>query len=118
MPKTVQFQIIQFSISNLINFSTSVWCCHWFYLPSVQRRHSCILPASRKETFLLCLNYFFLVNSTSSCVSRMILLAVCTSNFFQALSLCMELPRQAIVDLEAMAMKGCSVFPKAPDQTV
>ena len=37
------------------------------------------------------LNYFFffLVNSTSSCVSRMILLAVCTCNFFQAIFLCM-----------------------------
>ena len=37
------------------------------------------------------LNYFFffLVNSTSSCVSRMILLAVCTLNFFRAIFLCM-----------------------------
>ena len=37
------------------------------------------------------LNYFFffLVNSTSSCVSRMILLAVSTMNFFQAIFLCM-----------------------------
>ena len=36
------------------------------------------------------LNYFFffLVNSTSSCVSRMIL-AVCTLNLFQAVFLCM-----------------------------
>ena len=33
--------------------------------------------------------FFFLVNSTSSCVSRMILWAVCTSNFFQAIFLCM-----------------------------
>ena len=41
---------------------------------------------------LVCdLNYFFffLVNSASSNVSRMILLAVCTSNFFHAIFLCM-----------------------------
>ena len=37
------------------------------------------------------LNYFFFlsVNSTSSCVRWRILLAVCTSNFFQAIFLCM-----------------------------
>ena len=31
--------------------------------------------------------FFFLVNNASSCVSRMILSAVCTSNFFQAIFL-------------------------------
>ena len=46
-----------------------------------------------KNPLVFHLNYFFffLVNSTSSCVSRMILLAICTSNFFQAIFLCMVL---------------------------
>ena len=35
--------------------------------------------------------FFFLVNSTRSCVSRMIVLAVCTSNFFYTIFLCMVL---------------------------
>ena len=44
---------------------------------------------SFQKVFDLNYFFFFLVNSTSSCVSRMILLAVCTSNFFQAIFLCM-----------------------------
>ena len=35
------------------------------------------------------LNYFFWKTVQSSCLSRMILLAVCTSNFFQAIFLCL-----------------------------
>ena len=66
----------------------------------MQQRHSCFLPYSSLQFFSLpgrkhssCVSpqlfIFFLINSTSSCVSRMILLAVCTSNFFHAIFLCM-----------------------------
>ena len=50
-------------------------------------------PSFQKGNIPLVFNlnyfFFFLVNSTSSCVSRIILLAVCTCNFFQAIFLCM-----------------------------
>ena len=50
-------------------------------------------PSFQKGNIPLVFNlnyfFFFLVNSTSSSVSRMILLAVSTCNFFQAIFLCM-----------------------------
>ena len=73
---------------------------HWFYPPSVQQGVSAFshIPPYNSPSFkegniplVFDLNYFFffLVISTISCMSRMVLLAVCTSNFFQAIFLCM-----------------------------
>ena len=50
---------------------------------------SCFQEGHISLAFNLNYFFFFLVNSASSCVRRMILLAVCTSNFFQAIFICM-----------------------------
>ena len=73
-------------------------CCHWFYPSSVQHRRSCFLPYSSLQLSLLpgrtyssCvlpqLFLFLFVNNAWSCVRWMILSAVCTCNFFQAIFL-------------------------------
>ena len=74
-----------------------ICCRHWFYLPSVWQRRSYFLPYSSLQFSLLpgithsfCFTshfFFFFVNNASSCVSQVILSAVCTSNFFQAIFL-------------------------------
>ena len=83
--------------SSLINFSTSVLYLSSLVLSALSATvivaFSHIAPYNssgfqeRNMPLVFNLNYFFLVSSARSCLSRMVLSAVCTSNFFQAILL-------------------------------
>ena len=75
-----------------------ICCFDWLYLPFVQQRHSCFLLCRSLQFSLLprrthssCISPqvfpFLFVNIARSCVSRMILSAVCSLNFHQAIFL-------------------------------
>ena len=75
-----------------------ICCLDWVNKPSVQQRCGYFLPCRSKQFSLLprrihfsCVSSqvfpFLFVNNARSCVSRMILSAVCTSSFFQAIFL-------------------------------
>ena len=70
-----------------------ICCLHWLYQPSMQQRPSCFLLCSSHIPLVFHLSYllFFFVHTTRSYVSRMILSAVGTSNFIDAIFLHMVL---------------------------